>query len=374
MNEQFAEGFRDLIDSPELDASNRNVQGRIGYVFTGNLNASDLRDVAEGRRPRSEFHVFKDAYPTDFLTFDKIVEAGRLARTLTSLCNPILGICVAALEHQPRYDALVTTGENAGFPAALYSRLARSGVPINVITHGSFFGSRYMRYAAYALRSNRGVKYLTLSESLRTQMIDRFGFAEDLVVNTGYAVDTEFFKPRASEPTARPIIASAGTATRDYRTLISATHDLHADVRIAADSTWHTSAIDISAEQLPANCEARSYGNHLGLRDLYTSAAFVVVPLHPAHHACGLAVIAEAMAMGKAVITTRISGRSDFIVEGQNGYYVEPGDVQGLRAKIKELLDDPARAREMGIAARQRMTRLFTLEAYVARMLDAIFA
>jgi glycosyltransferase involved in cell wall biosynthesis len=241
-----------------------------------------------------------------------------------------------------------------------------------VITHGSFFGSRYMLPIAYWLRSIRNVRYLTLSEALRMQMISRFGFAKDLVINTGYGVDTEFFKPRALEAAARPIIASAGAATRDYRTLVAATHDLDADVRIAADSAWFPAAVDISPDRLPANCEARSYGNYLGLRELYAAAAFVVVPLYPAFHACGLAVIAEAMAMGKAVITTRISGHSDFIVEGENGFYVAPGDVDGMRAKIKDLLDDPARAQEMGAVARNRMTQLFTLEAYVERMLEAI--
>jgi glycosyltransferase involved in cell wall biosynthesis len=229
-----------------------------------------------------------------------------------------------------------------------------------------------MRPVALALRSNRNARYLTLCESLQRQMIDRFGFPEELVINTGYGVDTEFFKPQASAATARPIIASAGAANRDYRTLVAATHDLDADVRIAADSAWFPEAVDISADSLPSNCEARSYGNHLGLRDLYAAAAFVVVPLYPAFHACGLAVIAEAMAMGKAVITTRISGRSDFIVDGENGFYVAPGDAQGMRARIRELLDDPARAREMGLAARSRMTRLFTLEAYVERISQAI--
>jgi glycosyltransferase involved in cell wall biosynthesis len=229
-----------------------------------------------------------------------------------------------------------------------------------------------MRLVAYALRSNRNVRYLTLCEALRMQMISRFGFASDRVVNTGYGIDTEFFKPQAPKVSARPIIASAGAATRDYRTLVAATHDLNADVRIAADSAWFPAAVDISPDRLPANCEARSYGNYLGLRELYAAAAFVVVPLYPAFHACGLAVIAEAMAMGKAVITTRISGHSDFIVEGENGYYVAPGDVDGLRARIKELLDDPAKAMEMGAAARSRMARLFTLEAYVERMMQTL--
>ena len=364
-----------MSDSSTLSSTDVSVcsqQGSVGYVFSGYLDASNFEEVAMKRCPRSEFHVFAELYNTDLVTFEDIVEGGVLARNLARFGRRVPAVAIAALKHIPSYRALLTTGENVGFAAALYSRLARVNVPINVITHGSFFGSRYMNPVAFALRSNRNVRYLTLCESLRMQMVSRFGFSESLVVNTGYGVDTEFFTPRVLETKSRPIIASAGAATRDYRTLLAATHDLEVDVRIAADSTWFPAAVDISRDRLPSNCEAKSYGDHLRLRELYASAAFVVVPLYPAFHACGLAVIAEAMAMGKAVITTKISGRSDFILEGKNGFYVEPGDIEGLRNRIRELLFDPARAIEMGVAARNRMTQLFTLETYVKKIRQAM--
>lgn len=361
-----------LPDISGIAASTRSERNSTGYVFSGRLEASSFEQVEAQRRPRSEYHVFMSRYPSEWVTFDHIAEGGALARAFARLGRPVPAVAVAALKRRPPYDQLLITGENVGFAAAFYSRMTRNRTPINVITHGSFFGSPYMQPVAYALRSNRNVRYLTLCEALRTQMVSRFGFAEDLVINSGYGVDTEFFKPQAAPRAGRPIIASAGAATRDYRTLVAATQGLDADVRIAADSAWFPAAVDISPDRLPANCEARSYGDYPGLRDLYASSAFVVVPLYPAFHACGLAVIAEAMAMGKAVITSRIAGRSDFIVDGENGFYVEPGDVAGMRARICELLDDPARATEMGAAARSRMTRLFTLEAYVERIAEAI--
>jgi hypothetical protein len=352
--------------------SGRSGNGAIGYVFSGFHDESSFKDIVANRSPRSDFYVFMNTRGADLVTFESLAQAGALARGIAGIGRRVPAIAIAALQHKPAYRALLTTGENVGFAAAMYSRLTGSSTPVNVITHGSFFGSRYMGVVARALRGNRHVRYLTLCDSLRTQMLSRFGFAEDLVINTGYGVDTEFFKPQPQVGSARPIIASAGAATRDYRTLVAATHDLDADIRIAADSAWFPAAVDISPDRLPTNCEARSYGNYLALRELYAAASFVVVPLYPAYHACGLAVIAEAMAMGKAVITTRVAGHSDFIVEGENGFYVEPGDVAGLRSRIMELLDDPARAREMGTAARRRMASLFTLEAYVERLIQAM--
>lgn len=343
----------------------------IGYVFSGTSKALRLEEARASNRPRYEFDLFLDREDARAVTFDDIGRAGSIPRLLSRIGRTVPAVALTALR-ATGYRALVTSGENVGFAAAFFSSFAPEGPPIAVVTHGSFFGSRYMPTVARLLRGNGRVRYLTLCDSLRTQMIERFGFPEARVINTGYGVDTTFFEPRPMPERARPIIASAGAATRDYRTLVAATRDLDADIRIAADSSWFPTAVDISRDSIPANCEARSYGNYVGLRELYASAAFVVVPLYPAYHACGLAVIAEAMAMGKAVITTRIDGRSDFIVEGENGFYVEPGDVDGLRARITELLADPARAQAMGRAARAQMESRFSLEAYVTRMLDGI--
>jgi hypothetical protein len=338
------------------------------------MNPERFTEIAAKRRPRAEFDVFIERYPTELASYDRIPQGGLIPRSFQWAGSPALGVSALALEHRRKYRALLTTAENVGFPLALQAKLIGSQIPIGVITHGSYFGSRFMQTVATLLRTTRRVRYLTLSEPLRQQMLERFGFPAGSVVNTGYGVDTEFFKPRRAQPTVRPVVASAGAASRDYRTLIAATGDLDVDIRIAADSTWFPGSVDISADRLPANCEARSYGDYQGLRELYASAAFVVVPLHPAFHACGLAVIAEAMAMGKAVITTQIAGRSDFVIDGENGFYVAPADVSALRGRIQELLNDPGRALEMGAAARRRMESLFSLEAYVERLAEAVLS
>ena len=344
-------------------------QPPIGYVFTSTAEGLKLDDAKSKARPRFEFDLFLEREGAQAVTFDDIPRAGSVPRLLSRIGRSAPAVALAALRNTD-YRSIITSGENVGFAAAFFSSLDRTGPSIDVVTHGSFFGSRYMPSVARLLRANRRVRYLTLCNSLRNQMIGRFGFPEDRVINTGYGVDTEFFEPRPLPERARPVIASAGAATRDYRTLVAATQDLTADIRIAADSSWFPTAVDVSRDRLPANCDVRSYGNYSGLRELYASADFVVVPLYPAFHACGLAVIAEAMAMGKAVITTRIEGRSDFVIEGENAFYVEPGDVAGLRARIDELLRDPARAREMGAAARRQMVQRFSLEAYVERMVE----
>ena len=119
---------------------------------------------------------------------------------------------------------------------------------------------------------------------------------------------------------------------------------------------------------MSAGVEVGSAGDYVGLRDLYAAASIVVVPLHPSRFASGYAVIAEAMAMGRAVVVTATEGRSDLVVDGETGLYVEPGDVVGLRAVLRSLLDDPERLARMGAAAADRMRREFGLDGYCGRM------
>lgn len=240
-------------------------------------------------------------------------------------------------------------------------------MPVYIITHGSFFGSPKFRLLMMLLRHAPNVHYLCLSSTLRHAMVQRFGVPATRAHSTGYGVDTDFFRPTECQ-TGRAVIASAGAANRDYRTLVRAAAGLDAEIKIAADSAWFPTSVDIARDNLPTNVEARSFGDYMGLRALYADARFVVVPLYPAQFACGYAVIAEAMAMGKAVITTRVAARSDFVVDGETGYYVAPGDVQGLRERMVHLLEHPEEARRMGEQARQRMEQCFSVEAYCERI------
>lgn len=64
--------------------------------------------------------------------------------------------------------------------------------------------------------------------------------------------------------------------------------------------------------------------------------------------------VAEAMAMGLPVVSTRHSGIREQIADGVSGYLVDEGDVQGMAAGMAKLLADPAAAQRMGAEARAR--------------------
>jgi glycosyltransferase involved in cell wall biosynthesis len=66
-------------------------------------------------------------------------------------------------------------------------------------------------------------------------------------------------------------------------------------------------------------------------------------------------VLAEAMDAGLPIVTTRIRGAADHLVEGEHALFVEPRDVRGIASAIITLLRDPELRARMGSANRQRV-------------------
>lgn len=78
----------------------------------------------------------------------------------------------------------------------------------------------------------------------------------------------------------------------------------------------------------------------------------------------GLSLV-EAMSCGLPVVGARVGGVPEIVVHGESGLVVEPADPGALAAALEQYLADPALARRMGAAARQRVIERFTIERMV---------
>lgn len=267
-------------------------------------------------------------------------------------------------------STILAQSEQSGYQAALCLAATQAKRRLFMIFHGHKWWTRRNRMLNSIAGLSKSVHFLCLSQALREVLVTQCGVDPARVHTTGFGVDAEFFRPAGQ--VSSPSILSAGTASRDYRSLIEAVAGLDVPVKIAADSNWYKEPLNFDMASKPDNVEIFSAGNYVGLRQLYSEASFVVVPLLDVTYACGYAVIAEAMAMGKAVIATRTGAPSDLIEDGVSGLYVPPGDVAALREAIARLLADPASAQRMGAAARARVEGEFNLHAYVARLRAAM--
>lgn len=108
-------------------------------------------------------------------------------------------------------------------------------------------------------------------------------------------------------------------------------------------------------------------------KDRLLAAADVVVIASQSQESFGL-VGAEAMAMGKPVVATRIAGISEVVQDGEGGFCVEPNDVAGFAEKLLLLLRNPTLRVAQGERGRQRYQKHFTAERMAREYADLIRA
>jgi glycosyltransferase involved in cell wall biosynthesis len=69
--------------------------------------------------------------------------------------------------------------------------------------------------------------------------------------------------------------------------------------------------------------------------------------------------ILEAMAAGLPVVSSRVGGVPELVVDGETGLLVPPGDPEALAVALGRLVADPGLRRRLGAAGRERTQRCF---------------
>jgi len=72
-------------------------------------------------------------------------------------------------------------------------------------------------------------------------------------------------------------------------------------------------------------------------------------------------VLLEAMGAARPVVSSRLSGIPEIVVDGETGLLVPPNDAERLADALQCVLGDPVRAAAMGRAGRARAEALFDL-------------
>ncbi|ROS01515.1 glycosyltransferase involved in cell wall biosynthesis [Sinobacterium caligoides] len=111
------------------------------------------------------------------------------------------------------------------------------------------------------------------------------------------------------------------------------------------------------------------------LDDAYARACCLILPARTPE-TFGLVGI-EAMSHGLAVVATAVGGIPDWLVNGENGFQVEAGDVRALAVALDSAVANRAQLERFGGCARQRYLERFKpqyhlehLLAYFTRLID----
>jgi glycosyltransferase involved in cell wall biosynthesis len=159
-------------------------------------------------------------------------------------------------------------------------------------------------------------------------------------------------------------VFAGGNGKRDYQTLVDAIRGAGIPVIISATDP----AVRNKIEKLP-NIIALA-ASEPAFAQLQAGARFTVVAMADTGlKGGGEANMCNGMWHGKPVIAVDRMSAEDYIIEGETGYIVPPGDVTLLRRRILELWNDPEKCREMGRKAREHVEANFTHEAFIRRLL-----
>ena len=126
-------------------------------------------------------------------------------------------------------------------------------------------------------------------------------------------------------------------------------------------------------EQIVRKHRLEPYVTFTGWRnDALEVVSLMDILVHPSRSEGFPRAVLEALALGKAVVASRVGGLREIMVDGENGFLVDPGDVQGLAQKISRLLRNKPLREAFGRAAREKVFAEYLMADKVAR-LEAIW-
>ncbi|MEX0721753.1 MAG: glycosyltransferase family 4 protein [Balneolaceae bacterium] len=349
------------------------------YIIAKGLNKLPDDEIKalekENRHPRVS--LLEEALSADVLDERYLAENVPVFRRWLYKFLPVgIAQVFEALFLQKYYDVIFTHSERVGLPLAFMMKYLRLKTPhVMIVSRITSMYEKKSRQKMWLLNHTKDAlsRILIWSSVQRGIAINQLGVQPEKIKLIKRGTDQRFWHPK---PAKTDMICSVGMEMRDYPTLVEALRPLdipcHIAVGAARGQIFETVKKLYNIEEIPQNIEIgpKPYEE---LREMYSRCRFAVVSLLPTDSDNGLTAILEAMAMGKAVICTRVEGQVDVIQDGKTGIFVPQGDPAAMRKAIQELWNDPERAEKMGAAARNYVEENHSVEQFVEAISSEIY-
>lgn len=235
------------------------------------------------------------------------------------------------------YDVVVATATEISFGLALWKELGLFKKPLVGILCGAVnfpIGSDLRK--AITARLMRRMQAVLFADPEEAEIRKRFKPDAHGIQSGWFGVDDTFWIPPSTDGNRSGVLAVGNDGRRDYATLVEA-------ARILPEIPFTVVTRLDAHDNLPTNVLWRRGDwkeNALsdeGLRDLYQTAACVLVPLRESLQPSGQSVAMQAMMCGAPVVITKTAGwwGSEVIRDGKEVRLVHPENAEELAAAIQ---------------------------------------
>ena len=277
---------------------------------------------------------------------------------------------LARIFRDGQFDVVHTHNTLAHFYGAFAARL--SGVPVVVNTqHGRGCGKSWKARLQFRMANQFTDRVVGVSEDAAELCRQDDTRSADRTIALWNGVDLDRFEYRgpSTQPTA--ISVARLSPEKDFATLLRATWILIKDcpdfrLKIVGDGTERPK-LERLAEELNLTNHVEFLGERSDVSQLLPRAGFFV----SSSQTEGISLtLLEAMAVGLPVVTTRVGGNPEIVVEGKTGRLVSANSPEELAMAMRDLLKDREGWPVYGELARQRVEQHFNVRNMIRQYED----
>ena len=222
--------------------------------------------------------------------------------------------------------------------------------------------------------------FIVVSDSLVKPMVHEHGVARKKVVKIYNGIETDIYQPEDQSANRYRIreefrvtdkeilIGAIGRLTwpKGFEFFIKAIPDIIQALPNGRFLLVGDGALRRDLETLVKSLNLQNHllftGQRMDVRDILAALDIVVVPSIQE----GFPVLTlEAMAMEKPIVATSIDGIKEQITNGKEGLLTAPKRPLAIAQAVKRLVDDPGYARSLGMNARIKVIRDFSVQKMI---------
>jgi glycosyltransferase involved in cell wall biosynthesis len=302
----------------------------------------------------------------------KVVTVPELVRRVDPLCDAGAFLSIVGIIHRERPVIVHTHTSKAGLLGRLAAFFCR--VPVIIHTpHGHVFWGYFTSWKTrcfiflervFALWTDR---IITLTDQEKKDHLDvRIGRENqfstihsgvELEKYPGSKIDSSSTRTALGIPSDAPVVGTVGRLIpiKGSNFLIEAAAEVIKEKPQAVFVFLGEGELQGEMEERALQLGIRDHVKFLGWRPDVASilSTFDVFAFPSLNEGMGKALV-EAMAMGKPVVASNVSGIRDLVVNGENGFLVPPAKSAVLAEKIVYLLKNSHVRRAFGTAGRKK--------------------